>query len=196
MESISIAGDLLFPSDEEIVSLVERYDLVIEEICGANANPPACRVYFKQDGPITDYVSLFEWEWEREESIAPHIAVFSSSETEGEAVERIKAAVENRGARVVKIDFPEMGIGSWTKWNNHGVDAVHSPPCAGVCQIRNNLAWTGITTLPPDGDRLSNTESKSVCPAGRFNGRRQALTYEDSSSAGRMKSNITTCNMA
>lgn len=128
MESISIAGDLLFPSDEEIVWLVERYDLVIEEICEANANPPACRVYFKQDGRITDYVSFFEWEWERGESIAPNIEVFSSSETEGETVERIKAVVEKSGTKVVKTDFPEMGIGSWTKWNNHGADAVHSLP--------------------------------------------------------------------
>jgi hypothetical protein len=114
-KSISIAGDLLFPSDEEILWLVERYDLVIEEICEANANPPACHIYFKRDGRITEYVSLLELGWEGGEPIGPHIAVFISSETEGETVERIKAAVEKRGMRVVKTDFPEMGTGSWTK---------------------------------------------------------------------------------
>jgi len=128
MESISVAGDLLFPSDEEIVWLVERYDLVIEEICEANANPPACLVYFKQNSPITGYVSFPEWGWERGEPVAANVTVFISFETEGETVERIKAAVEKRGARVVKTDFPEMGIGSWTTWDNHGVDAAAQPP--------------------------------------------------------------------
>jgi len=115
MKSISIAGDLLFPSDEEIVWLVERYDLVIEEICEATANPPGCYVYFKQDGPIVRYLNFLDWGWERGEQIAPNVAVFISSETEGETVERIKAAAEKSGTRVVKTDFPEMGIGRWDR---------------------------------------------------------------------------------
>ena len=61
MESISIAADLFFPSDEEIVWLVERYDLVIEEICEANATPPACYIYSKPGGPITEYLRFFDW---------------------------------------------------------------------------------------------------------------------------------------
>jgi len=65
MKSISIAGDLLFPSDEEILWLVEHYDLVIEEICEATANPPACNVYFKPNGRITEYLSFLDWGWKR-----------------------------------------------------------------------------------------------------------------------------------
>ena len=120
MESISIAGDLLFPSDEEIVWLVERYDLVIEEICEANANSPCCYIYFKPGGRITEYLRFFDWVWKREEPLGPNIAVFISSETEGEIVERIKAVAKKSGMRVLKTDFPEMGVGS----SDRGVDAV------------------------------------------------------------------------
>jgi hypothetical protein len=113
MESISIAGDLLFPSDEEIAWLVERYDLVIEEINEAETNPPACRVYAKPDERIAEYMSARDWGWAMGEPIAPHIAVFIASETEEETVGRIKAAAEKRGTKVLKTDFPEMGAGSW-----------------------------------------------------------------------------------
>ena len=108
MKSISIAGDLFFPSDEEIVWLVEHYDLVIEEICEANANPPACYIYFKPGGPITEYLRFFDWALEGGEPLGPDIAVFISSETEGEIVERIKALAEKSGMRVLKTDSPEM----------------------------------------------------------------------------------------
>jgi len=120
MESISIAGDLLFPSDEEIVWLVERYDLVVEEICEANANPPGCLVYFKPGGRITEYLRFFDWVWNREEPLGRDISVFISSETEGEIVENIKAVVEKSGMRVLKTDFPEMGAGR----RDRGADAV------------------------------------------------------------------------
>jgi hypothetical protein len=120
MESICIAGDLFFPSDEEIVWLVERYDLVIEEICEANANPPACYIYFKPGGPITEYLRFFDWVLKGGEPLGPDVAVFISSETEGETVERIKAVAEKNGMRVLKIDSPEMDVGR----SDRGVDAV------------------------------------------------------------------------
>jgi len=120
MKNISIAGDLLFPSTEEILWLVERYDIVIEEICEANANPPACHIYFKQDRRIMKRVRFLELGWEREEPVAPNIAVFISSETEKETVERIEAAVERRGMRVVKTDFPEMGTGCRDRLGSFG----------------------------------------------------------------------------
>ena len=120
VESISIAGDLFFPSDEEIVWLVERYDLVIEEVCEANANPPACYIYFKPGGPITEYLRFFDWVLKGGEPLGPNIAVFISSETEGEVVEKIKAVAEKNGMRVVKTDSPEMDVGR----SDGGVDAV------------------------------------------------------------------------
>ena len=120
MKSISIAGDLFFPSDEEIVWLVERYDLVIEEICEANANPTACYIYFKPGGPITEYLRFFDWVLKGGEPLGPDIAVFISSETEGEVVEKIKAVAEKSGMRVLKTDFPEMGVGRRVR----GVDAA------------------------------------------------------------------------
>jgi hypothetical protein len=120
MESISVAGDLLFPSDEEIVWLVERYDLVIEELCEANANPPACYVYFRPGGRITEYLRFFDWVSEKGEPLGPNIAVFISSESEGGTVERIRAVAEKSGMGVLKTDFPEMGVGR----RDRGVDAV------------------------------------------------------------------------
>ncbi|MGD0662976.1 MAG: hypothetical protein ABSD38_33425 [Syntrophorhabdales bacterium] len=128
MKSISIAGDLLFPSDEEILWLVERYDIVIEEICEANANLPACHIYFKQDGRITKYVSPPELGWKREGPIAPHIEVFISSETEEETVERIKGTAEKRRTSVVKTDFPEMGVGYLTRPGSSGPRGGPSRP--------------------------------------------------------------------
>jgi hypothetical protein len=120
MESISIAGDLFFPSDEEIVWLVERYDLVIEEISEANANPPACYIYFKLGGRITEYLRFFDWVLEGGEPLGPDIGVFISSETEAEVVEKIKAVAEKSGMRVLKTDSPEMDVGR----SDAGVDAV------------------------------------------------------------------------
>jgi len=120
MKSISIAGDLFFPSDEEIVWLVERYDLVIEEICEANANPTACYIYFKPGGPITEYLRFFDWVVKEGEPLGPNIAVFISSETEGEVVEKIKAVAEKSGMKVLKTDSPEMDVGR----SDGGVDAV------------------------------------------------------------------------
>jgi hypothetical protein len=119
-KSISIAGDLLYPSDEEVVWLVKRYDLVIEERCEANANPPACYIYFKPGGPITEYLRFFDWVLKEGEPLGPSIAVFISSETEREVIEKIKAVAEKRGMRVVKTDFPEMGIGYPTRPGSFG----------------------------------------------------------------------------
>ena len=152
MKSISIAGDLLFPSDEEILWLVERYDLVIEEICEANANPPACRIYFKQDGRITKYVSLLELGWERGEPIGPHTAVFISSETEEETAERIKAAVRKRGMKVVKTDFPEMGIGCRTRPGSSG-------PRGGPSRPANPRGRAGAGRHGERGIRIGKTTS-------------------------------------
>ncbi len=120
MKSISIVGDLFFPSDEEVVGLVEQYDLVIEEICEANANPPACYIYFKPGGPITEYLRFLDWALEGGEPLGPDIAVFTSSETEGEIVERIKALAEKSGMRVLKTDSPVMDGDR----SNRGVHAV------------------------------------------------------------------------
>ena len=120
MESISIAGDLFFPSDEEIVWLVERYDLVIEEVYEANANPPVCFIYFKPGGRITEYLRFFDWVVAGGEPLGPNIAVFISSETEGEVVEKIKAVAEKGGIRVLKTDSPKMDVDR----SDRGVDAV------------------------------------------------------------------------
>ena len=162
MESISIAGDLFFPSDEKIVWLLERYDLVVEEICEANANPPGCRVYFKPDGRITEYASFPDWGWERGEPLAPNVAVFISSETEGETVERIKAAAEKSGRRILKTDFQEMDAGCWDKPGRSCQGTSLSGPfstCSGKSEAK-----TGKQRCPVRYERIGNI----VCLKGKW----------------------------